>query len=236
VSVPAPATAELLRGIPLASCEIASELTTPTGAALVATLVDHFGPLPPLTLETIGYGAGTRDLAERPNILRLLVGEMAASGDDSGWEQDQVWILETNLDDAPGEWIGYCLTRLLEAGALDVYTTPIHMKKNRPGTKLSALCRPGDELVLQQIMFAETGSLGIRRALAQRQTLRRQTGAVATPWGIVQGKIALLSDGQRWFAPEYESCRQLAAATGQSLRELYRAAQVAFAQSPRDMP
>lgn len=236
VSVPAPATAELLRGIPVASCEIASELTTPTGAALVATLVNHFGPLPALTLETIGYGAGTRDLAERPNILRLLVGELATCGDDSGWEQDQVWILETNLDDAPGEWIGYCSTRLLEAGALDVYTTPIHMKKNRPGTQLSVLCRPGDDLVLQQIVFAETGSLGIRRALVQRQTLRRRTGTVETPWGIVQGKIALLSDGQRWFAPEYESCRRLAAATGQPLRELYRAAQVAFAQSPRDMP
>ena len=134
VSIPAPATAELLKGIPLAASEVEAELTTPTGAAIVATVVDDFGPLPPMRIETIAYGAGDRDIDEQANVLRLIIGEATDSV-----ARDQVWVLETNLDDISGEVVGHCTTKLLEAGALDVYTTAIQMKKNRPGVTLTVL-------------------------------------------------------------------------------------------------
>ncbi len=238
VSVPAPATAELLQGVPLAACDVEAELTTPTGAAIIATLADQFGPLPPLQIHTIGYGAGTRDLEDRPNVLRLLVGEMAASAVASdpsaagGEQSDQIWVLETNLDDVPGEWIGYCAGALLEAGALDVYTTSIQMKKNRPGVVLSVLCHARELVALEQIIFAETGSLGIRRWPAQRHILPRRPHSVQTPWGAVAGKIALAGDGRQWFSPEFEACRLVATQSGRPLRDVYRAAQQAFDLSP----
>ena len=210
VSIPAPATAELLTGIPLAPSDVQAELTTPTGAAIVATLADQFGGVPAMRIHTIGYGAGTRDLEEQPNLLRLLVGESDEPLGDPAWQDDQVWVLETNLDDVPGEWIAYCAQCLLEAGALDVYTTPIQMKKNRPGIVLSVLCQVVDIARLEQIVFSETGSLGIRRWPAHRHTLQRRAHEVTTPWGNVTGKLARLADGTVGFAPEYESCRQLA--------------------------
>ncbi|MCU0961004.1 MAG: nickel pincer cofactor biosynthesis protein LarC [Pirellulaceae bacterium] len=228
VGIPAPATAELLRGIPLAASEAEGELTTPTGAAIVATLADAFGGVPAMRLDRIGYGAGTRDLAEQPNVLRLMVGECdAVAARVAEWE-DPIWMLETNLDDVPGEWVAYCTERLLAAGALDVYTVPIQMKKNRPAVLLAVLCRAAELLALEQIIFSETGSLGIRRWLAQRHVLPRRSHHVATPWGQVAGKLARLADGSVRFAPEYESCRELAAATGCALRVIYQAAQQAF--------
>ncbi|MHB8951602.1 MAG: nickel pincer cofactor biosynthesis protein LarC [Pirellulaceae bacterium] len=228
VSVPAPATAELLTGIPLAPSEVQAELTTPTGAAIVATLATDFGGVPAMRIRTIGYGAGTRDLDEQPNLLRLLVGESDELSGDTGWQEDQVWVLETNLDDVPGEWVAYCAQCLLEAGALDVYATPIQMKKNRPGLVLSVLCQAADIVSLEQIIFSETGSLGIRRWPARRHTLERRTHEVTTPWGNVVGKLARLADGTTSFSPEFESCRQLASSVGRPLREVYRAAQCAF--------
>ncbi|MEA1951910.1 MAG: nickel pincer cofactor biosynthesis protein LarC, partial [Planctomycetota bacterium] len=132
--IPAPATAELLRGIPLAESSIKAELTTPTGAAILATLVDEFGPLPAMTVERIGHGAGERDLEEQPNMLRLFVGTASEKIEaDNSDEAECCWILETNLDDISGELIAYCARRLREAGALDVFTTAVAMKKNRPG-------------------------------------------------------------------------------------------------------
>jgi uncharacterized protein (TIGR00299 family) protein len=231
VSIPAPATAELLTGIPLAESNIQAELTTPTGAAILATLVDQFGGVPSMRIDTIGYGAGTRDLNEQPNVLRLLVGEGDESAGDAAWQEDQVWILETNLDDVPGEWIAHCAQCLGDAGALDVYLTPIQMKKNRPAVILGVLCQAADVTALERIIFAETGSLGIRRWLARRHTLPRRPYDVETAWGHVAGKLALLADGTASFAPEYESCRQLAAAAGRPLRDIYRAAQQAFDRS-----
>jgi pyridinium-3,5-bisthiocarboxylic acid mononucleotide nickel chelatase len=225
-SIPAPATAELLRGIPLAPCTIEGELTTPTGAAIVSTLVDSFGPMPPMKIERIGCGAGQRDVAERPNILRLFVGELAEEA--NGSNGDQVCVLETNLDDTSGELIGHCVTRLWEAGALDVYTTAIQMKKNRPAVKLSVLCHPGDVAALEDIVFAETSTLGIRRWTAARHVLRRQPHSVTTPWGTVEGKVAWLSNSLPRFSPEFESCRRVAAAHQTPLREVYEAAQKAF--------
>jgi len=223
-SVPAPATAELLRGIPLAESSVRFELTTPTGAAILATLADSFGPIPAMTIEKIGCGAGQKDLEEQPNILRLLVGETV--GDDPAG--DQVCVLETNLDDISGEMIGYCTTRLREAGALDVFTTAIQMKKNRPGVKLSVLCRPDDIEQIEEILFTETTTLGVRRYTVNRHVLSRQPHTVETPWGPIDGKIGWLRKDSPRFAPEFESCRLIATEHNVPLRTVYETAQKAF--------
>jgi pyridinium-3,5-bisthiocarboxylic acid mononucleotide nickel chelatase len=225
-SIPAPATAELLRGIPLEKSTIEGELTTPTGAAILATVVDSFGLLPAMKIERIGYGAGHHDFAERPNILRLLVGELIEEAVPNGAEQ--VCVIETNLDDLSGELVGYCISRLWDAGALDVYATAIQMKKNRPAVKLTVLCHPGDAPAMEDIVFSETTTLGVRRWTADRHVLRRQPHTVTTPWGPVEGKIGWLHNDLPRFAPEFESCRRVAAATQTPLREVYEAAQRAF--------
>jgi pyridinium-3,5-bisthiocarboxylic acid mononucleotide nickel chelatase len=224
VSVPAPATAELLQGIPLAASRIESELTTPTGAAIVATVADAFGPLPPMCIERIGYGAGSRDFESQANLVRLLVGHS-----DAAPETDQIWVLETNLDDLSGELIGHTMQRLLDAGALDVYTTAIQMKKNRPAVMLSVLCESERSEALEQILFCETTTLGVRRWPVQRHKLPRRAVRVDTPWGPVDGKLALLADRER-FSPEYEACRAVAAEHQVPLQQVYEAAQQAFAQ------
>ncbi len=188
--------------------------------------------MPALRVETIGYGAGTRDLEDRPNLLRLLVGESLDGDEGRRGESDEVWILETNLDDVPGEWIGYCTESLLQAGALDVFTSAIQMKKNRPGVLLGVICHKVHVGNLERIIFTETGSLGIRRWPAQRHILRREPHTVETPWGAVAGKLSHVGEGRSWFSPEFESCRQVAVTSGHSLREVYRAAQQAFDLSP----
>jgi uncharacterized protein (TIGR00299 family) protein len=223
VSIPAPATAELLKGIPLAPSTIEKELTTPTGAAIASTVSRDFGPLPTMKIEDIGYGAGSRDLDEQPNILRLLVGtavEPLAS--------DQVWILETNLDDISGELVGHTTTALLDAGALDVYTTAIQMKKNRPGVVLSVICQHGDIQPLEEIVFRETTTLGIRRWPVSRHKLNRGTHTVETPLGRIEGKLAFWGEGRVSFSPEYESCRRAAAEHQVPLKDVYEAARRAF--------
>jgi uncharacterized protein (TIGR00299 family) protein len=231
VSIPAPATAELLRGIPLAASSVSAELTTPTGAAIVATLSDEFGVMPAMTIESIGYGAGERDLAEQANLLRLVVGQAAAESD-----QDQVEVLETNLDDVSGEIVAHCMLAVLEGGALDAYTTSIQMKKNRPGVKLTILCRASDRQQLEAIVFRETGTLGIRRWTAARHVVPRQVHQVQTPWGPIRGKIAHLPGGPATFSPEYESCRQIAARQGVAIRQVYEAARSAFQAGDGNQP
>jgi len=216
----------LLRGVPLAASTIQSELTTPTGAAILATLAESFGPLPAMKIERIGYGAGHKDFAERANILRLIVGESVDVEGTTG--ADQVCVLETNLDDLSGELIGYCTSRLWEAGALDVFTTAVQMKKNRPGVMITILCRPGDSPAMEEILFSETTTLGIRRSMVGRRVLDRQQHCVTTPWGQVEGKIGWLRPGQPRFAPEFESCRRIAAEQKIPLRDVYEAAQKAF--------
>lgn len=223
VSVPAPATAELLVNVPLGTSPVEAELTTPTGAAIVSTIADAYGQLPAMTVHGIGYGAGTKDFKEQPNIVRLILGET-----NERLLADQIIVLETNLDDISGEMIGHCATLLAEAGALDVYTTAIQMKKNRPGVTLSVLAPP--ELVnkLEKIIFRETATLGIRRWPASRHKLERRPLTVETPWGPVLGKLAILPDGSASFSPEFEACRIVATQQSMPLKEVYEAARKAY--------
>jgi pyridinium-3,5-bisthiocarboxylic acid mononucleotide nickel chelatase len=221
--VPAPGTAELLTGIPLRDVPIEAELTTPTGAALVKVLADGFGPLPPMTIERIGYGAGTKEFPDRANVLRLFVGTAAV-----GAGRETVCLLETNLDDVSGEVVGHAKSKLLEAGALDVYSIPIQMKKDRPGVILSILCRPDDADRLEGILYEETGTLGIRRQMIDRSTRARKEHTVSTPFGPVAGKISWFGSGRAEFSPEFDDCARLATETGRPLREIHRAAVSAF--------
>ena len=222
-SIPAPATAELLRGVPLAASDVPYELTTPTGAAILKTMANDFGPLPAMTVDRIGYGAGQRDLEGQPNVLRLLVGQTTESR-----TTDRVGVLETNLDDTSGETIGYCIGRLWDAGALDVFTTAIQMKKDRPGVKLTVLARPQDVGQLEAILFRETTTLGVRRWTADRSVLPRQKHEVETPWGSVAGMVGWLDDGQPRFSPEYDACQRIAQKQDVPLRAVYEAAHRAF--------
>jgi pyridinium-3,5-bisthiocarboxylic acid mononucleotide nickel chelatase len=220
--VPTPGTAELLQGIPLADVPVDAELTTPTGAAILKTLVTRFGPLPPMTIEKIGYGAGTKDFPDRANILRLVVG---TAGEVP--QSDRVLVLETNLDDVSGEVIGYTKQKLLAAGALDVYSAAIQMKKDRPGTLLSVICRLEDGERLEAILFAETATFGVRRQVVERHKRRRRTGTVTTPWGPVAGKLGSYG-ASIVFTPEYEPCVRLAVQYAVPLRDVYLAAELAF--------
>jgi uncharacterized protein (TIGR00299 family) protein len=227
-SIPAPATGELLCGVPLAPLDVEGELTTPTGAAIVAALADEFGSLPAMTIEHIGYGAGQKDFPQ-PNILRLLIGEAASITVSTNKRQqpriESIVLLETNLDNATGETVGHTADMLWAAGALDVSLTPIQMKKGRPGVIISVQTRPGDADRLEAIMFRETPTLGVRRTSVLRTVLGREPETVETPWGPVAGKVALLPDGSQRFTPEYESCRQIAEREGVSIAEVRSAAQ-----------
>lgn len=223
VSVPAPATAQLLKGIPLAKCNLPFELTTPTGAAILAELIGSFGPLPSMQIESIGAGAGTMDLEDRPNLLRIFIGSSPQDSTSVGISSDTVVELETNLDDITGEQIGFAIEQLWSAGALDVFTTGIQMKKNRPGTLLSVLASPDQASRIEQVLFQHTSTLGIRKTLKQRSILRRRHIQVDTPWGKVDCKMVIHPDGSFGFSPEYESCREIALKHGLKLSEVIRA-------------
>ncbi len=224
--VPAPATAELLAGvpggIPLRGGP-GGELTTPTGAVLLAELVDEFVEFPDLVLDGAGYGLGRRELAGQPNAVRLLRGrgERAAAG--------EVMVVECEVDDLPGEGFGFVMERLLAAGALDVYFTPVQMKKSRPGTLVSLLCRPADLEPLSGLLLAESGSLGCRFSRASRFEAERRTVEVATSFGAVRVKEASWGGRPLAAAPEFEDCRRLALAAGVPWREVYGAALAAMA-------
>jgi uncharacterized protein (TIGR00299 family) protein len=225
-TVPTPGTAELLKGIPLVDVPIDAELTTPTGAAILKTVVDRFGPLPEMSIQSIGYGAGTKDFPQRANLLRLFVGTAEARADS-----DYVTLLETNLDDVSAEVIGYAKRRLLEAGALDVFSTAIQMKKDRPGTLVSVLSRMNDVEKLESILFDETGTFGIRKSVVERSKRSRREHTVQTAWGPVRGKLGWRQGEECLFTPEFEDCARLAAEKGVPLREIYRAAEGAFQPS-----
>jgi pyridinium-3,5-bisthiocarboxylic acid mononucleotide nickel chelatase len=206
--VPAPATARLLQGAPTFSNGVQRELVTPTGAAIVATLCDSFGPQPPMTVSTIGYGAGTVDLEGQPNVVRIMIGE--AAGKSAAALDEEISIIEANLDDMNPQIYGYVLEKALSAGALDVYTTVLQMKKNRPGTLLTILCRPDDSSKLMSLIFAETTTLGVRTHRAQRHVLPREWVSVSTAYGDVRIKLSRSNGHILHAAPEYDDCRKLA--------------------------
>jgi uncharacterized protein (TIGR00299 family) protein len=225
--IPAPGTAALLTGVPLAPSSIKAELTTPTGAAILTTIVQEWIEQPVMTIERIGHGAGQRDFLDQPNILRVFVGEVAAQANPA--EFDRVWMLETNLDDVPAEVIGYCFDQLFAAGALDVFSTPIQMKKNRPGVLLSVLAPEDAVEALEAILFRETETFGIRRYPVERSKLERELVTVATPWGAIRGKRGWRANGPSVFTPEYEDCARVARQHGIALREVYATVRRAYA-------
>jgi uncharacterized protein (TIGR00299 family) protein len=206
--VPAPATANLLQGKPTYSSGVQRELVTPTGAAIVATLCDSFGPQPPMTVSAIGYGAGTADLEGQPNVLRIMIGE-AAEKAVPGYDEE-ITVIEANLDDMNPQIYGYFSEKAFCAGALDVYTTPVQMKKNRPGTLVTVLCRPADADTLIALIFAETTTFGVRTYRAQRRVLPRESVLVATSFGDVHIKRSRVNGRILHVAPEYDDCRKLA--------------------------
>lgn len=225
--VPAPATALLLRGIPVVATDIPCELTTPTGAGILATLVSRFGPLPEMRLEAVGCGAGTRDLPEQANILRILVGETEPESTEfsASFGAADIWVVETNLDDMPGELIGHVLQRLwtLPVPPLDVWTTPIQMKKQRPGVTLSVLCQKTGRDAVETLLLEETTALGVRRYPVERTVLERMDATVATPWGELRVKRAVLPDGTFRTTPEYDAAREMALAANVQLWKVYDA-------------
>lgn len=226
VSIPAPATAELLKGIPLAPSEVEAELTTPTGAAIVSTLANDFGALPPMTIEAIGFGAGDLDFPTQANVLRMVLGSTTDTV-----STDQIEVLETNLDDVTGEVIGHTLELLLRADALDAYVTPIQMKKNRPASMLTVLCTAATRPNIERIIFQETNTLGIRRWPASRTVLNREATTVSTKWGSVPGKKIIAPDGTVRFSPEYDACAEIARCEQLPVRAVIEHATQSFSQS-----
>jgi pyridinium-3,5-bisthiocarboxylic acid mononucleotide nickel chelatase len=219
--VPAPATANLLQGKPTYSNGVQKELVTPTGAAIVATLCDTFGPQPAMSVSAIGYGAGTADLEGQPNVVRIMVGEEvgAGKGEEKGAQpgldvplgfDEEIAVIEANLDDMNPQIYGYFLEKALAAGALDVYTTPVQMKKNRPGTLLTVLCKPQDTNTVMSLIFAETTTFGARTYRAQRRILPREWVNVGTEFGEVRIKVSRVNGRILHVAPEFEDCRKLA--------------------------
>jgi uncharacterized protein (TIGR00299 family) protein len=222
--VPVPGVLALCRNVPLVQTDIPSELVTPTGAALITTLADGFGPAPTMTLTATGYGAGGRNLPTTPNVVRLRLGEpVAAKGAADSIDGARCVLLEANLDDMNPEIFGYLFERLLGAGARDVFVTPLLMKKNRPGHLLSILADPGDVETIADIVLAETTSLGVRYHEVERRMLTRTSISVTTEFGPISVKIADVQ-GHKRAAPEYEDCAQLARNHKVPLQSVYAAA------------
>ena len=207
--IPAPATLELLKHAPVYSGEIQKELVTPTGAAIVSVLVSRFSHFPQMKPEKSGYGAGSRDFKNVPNVLRLTVGD-AAQATLPLFKTEEITILEANVDDMTPQVFGYVMDRALDSGALDVFVTAVQMKKNRPGMLLTVLCRPEDSQRLTRLIFAETTTLGVRMRQESRAVLARRHVNVTTKWGEVRMKLANLNGTVSNYAPEYEDCRRIA--------------------------
>jgi pyridinium-3,5-bisthiocarboxylic acid mononucleotide nickel chelatase len=227
--VPAPATARLLMGKPTYSNGVQKELVTPTGAAIVGTLCDSFGPQPAMTISAIGYGAGTIDLENQPNVLRIMTGELAQKEVDG--HGGTIRVLEANLDDMNPQIFGYVLEKALAAGALDVFATSVQMKKNRPGMLVTILCKPEDEGKFQQMLFAETTTLGVRSHLVERKALPREYVKVTTRYGDVRMKISRTLDQVQHAAPEFDDCRKLAEEKNVPLQEVMEQAMLRFDQA-----
>ena len=224
--LPAPATVALLEGVPVTGAEVTGELVTPTGAALVTALAAEFGPLPAMDLLAAGYGAGNADRSI-PNVVRLLVGRAPARGAAADAEPvpaEPLFMIETNIDDMNPEWYDYVSAALFAGGALEVFTQPAAMKKNRPATLLSVLCRPADRAALRRTLFRETTTIGVREYPVQRYALPRVSATVDTKYGPIRVKMVRGAGVDRRRTPEYDDCRRAAEASGAPLQEVYRCA------------
>jgi pyridinium-3,5-bisthiocarboxylic acid mononucleotide nickel chelatase len=231
--VPPPAVAELLRGVPFYSGEIKGELLTPTGAAIITTVCEEYGPIPRIKTDRTGYGAGTRQYENFPNVLRVLTGETETtdfSPAHHGEASERLWMIETNLDDVSPQIIGHVMDRVFELGALDCYFTPVQMKKNRPGVLLSVLCKPEDKEAVMKLLFTETTTLGIRSYEVERRALRRSVVQVETQYGPIGVKVAHLNGRVVNEMPEFEQCRKAAIEANVPLKVVEEAARVALAK------
>lgn len=217
--VPAPATLELLKGVPVYGSEVEAELVTPTGAAIITGLAARFGPMPSMRAEAIGYGAGQRDIVSRPNLLRI-----ALASESSIYEEDQAIVIEANIDDMNPEFYDYIMARLFATGAMDVFLTPIYMKKNRPAVMLSVLVGPEKSDQALEVIFSETTTLGVRMYNVGRKKLSREQATVETPYGPVQIKIGKLGEKVLNVSPEYEACRRLAEEQNLPIKVVYEEA------------
>ncbi|MBS4224337.1 nickel pincer cofactor biosynthesis protein LarC [Lederbergia citrea] len=217
--VPAPATLDMLKHVPIASSDLMYELTTPTGAGIVVSQTDSFGTMPAMKVTSIGYGAGTRNIPSRPNVLRVMVGEAMEST-----ASETITVLECQLDDMPGEAFGFVMDKLFDQGALDVYFTPIFMKKNRPGTLITVLAESGEEMKLEDILLRETTTLGVRKSTWLRNILQREIVPIDTKFGPINIKQALKNGTVIREVPEYEDVKKAALEYGVTFQEVYQTA------------
>jgi len=224
--VPPPAVTELLKGVPFYSGDIQGELLTPTGAAIITTVCQEFGALPLMTVSQTGYGAGTREHKDFPNVLRVMVGEtqQLSAGDE------RLWMIETNIDDVSPQIIGHVMDRAFEMGALDCFFTSVQMKKNRPGVLLSILCRPQEKETLLQLLFTETTTIGIRNYQIERRALDRKVVSVETEYGPIDVKVASMNGRVVNAMPEFEQCRSAARNADVPLKVVEDAVRVALAK------
>lgn len=216
IPLPAPATLALLKGIPVYDSGIRAELVTPTGAALLKGLACSFGAMPPMIVEQVGYGVGSREFADRPNLLRILLGR-----DREERQTETVVVMEANVDDTNPEWLGFLMERLLRAGALDVLFCPVQMKKNRPAVLIQVMGRPHQKDLLMDILFQESTTLGVRYQMMQRKVLARDEVEIDSPWGRMKAKKISRPDGSSQLLPEYESCRKIALDKGLPVKDIY---------------
>jgi uncharacterized protein (TIGR00299 family) protein len=222
IPIPAPAAIEMLKGVPVQMSTAEAELVTPTGAGILKTVVSGFGPMPPMEISSIGYGAGSREIEGLPNMLRVVLGESRAPAGLS-----RVKVVEANIDDMNPQYFEYAEERLFDAGALDVYVTPIQMKRSRPAFKLTAICREPDLKDVSDTIFRETTTIGVRFYDAGRYELDRKIEKARTGFGAVRVKVSRGSNGMRTVSPEYRDCRRIAAARGVPLKTVYDAARSA---------
>jgi len=228
--IPPPAVTELLKGVPFYATEVKGELLTPTGAAIITAVCSEYGPIPPMKTGATGYGAGTREYHDFPNVLRVLIGET----DSEAASEERLWMIETNLDDASPQIIGHVMDRVLELGALDCFFTSVQMKKNRPGVLLSVLCAREQKEALMKLLFTETTTLGIRSYEVNRRALQRSVVRVETPYGPIDVKVAHLEGRVVNEMPEFEQCRAAAVKANVPLKIVEEAARVALARSHRE--
>jgi uncharacterized protein (TIGR00299 family) protein len=227
--VPPPAVTELLKGVPFYSTDLKGELLTPTGAAIITTVCNEYGPIPQMRIEYTGYGAGTREYEKFPNVLRVMIGELVSDSETD----EKLWMIETNLDDISSQILGYVMERAFELGARDCYFTAVQMKKNRPGVLLSILTEENRKSELMDLVFTETTTLGVRTYEVTRRALDREMVKVETLYGLIDVKVAKLNGRVVNEMPEFEQCREAAQKAGVALKEVEEATRLALRMSDK---